>query len=123
MRGAPLVGVDYRWIDTETLRTHIETRISDAGRTLARLALATGKPDLAVWAARQALTADPLDETTAAVSLQAAAATGTPGAVRNQWPAITRTLNAHGLEPTPQLADIYQQLTATTGTRSAGASR
>ncbi len=111
--GPPLTGAgnSYAWVDTEGLRTHIERAISAAARTLAGLAQDAGEPELARWAACQALLANPLDESAAAALLRAAAASGQPGAARNAYAAITRDLAAHDVTPSPELQAIYEQLT------------
>jgi hypothetical protein len=64
----------------------------------------TGQAELALWAARQGLAANPLDETLAIDAITAAAATGRPGAARTEATGIRRLLTARGVTPGAELA-------------------
>ncbi len=79
VRGAPFEGVtagSFAWAWSELWVARIETAVVDSARRAASLALASGDPDIARWAALQGLLAVPNDHQLWMASLQAAATRG-----------------------------------------------
>lgn len=103
-------GPGYSWIDHEDLRSNAERTATTAANNLARLALAADQPRLALWAARQGLRANPIEQALAAPAIAAAKRCGRNPALRAQWTSIIRTLQAHGIEPDPDLTAHYRRL-------------
>lgn len=111
IRGEPFdTPGQYGWVDKEDLRNQIEVATAGTARRVARTAVGGGHTQLAVWAIRQALLANPLDEALAAESLDAANATGVIGAVQSEWTKVVRRLQARKVQPSPELEAHYQKI-------------
>jgi len=101
---------EYSWVDRENLRSYAEKAATGAAQHLARLALAVDQPKLALWAARQGLRAEPVDQAVAATALIAAKRAGTNLALRAEKTTINRILEATDAEPSVELENLYRKL-------------
>lgn len=100
----------YAWVDKEGLGSDAEKLATRTAHNLARLALGADRPQLALWAARQGMQADPYDQTLINPAITAAKRCGRNPALRAEWTAITRKLKALGVEIDPELIDLYRRL-------------
>jgi len=107
--GAPFADTDYRWVVADNLVATITTQIRSATLRLCELSAGTN-PELERWACHQGLLANPADQTLAASALGAAAATGSPGALANEWAATRSRLGSVGADIDPSLRAHHRRL-------------
>jgi len=101
----------YGWVDHEGLRDAIEADVTAAVTRLANLATAVGDADLAGWAARQGLLANPIS---AALTDAALAAVATdPERLAEQWRSTRRRYTANRIPVPDQLTRRYPPPTGT----------
>lgn len=112
--GAPFADTDYRWMLTDNVVATITTQIRSATLRLCELSAGTN-PELERWACHQALLANPADQTLAASALSAAAATGSPGALADEWATTLSRLGSLGADIDPTLHAHHRRLWAEEG--------
>ena len=112
IRGRPLEGCYYWWIDTPLLET-IRATLTDAAELLAEEELAAGNPTGAGRAARKGLVADPAAEQLWRVLMRAEHAAGNSAGIHDAWTGCLRELAAFDadLEPHPDTITLYRTLT------------
>lgn len=107
--GVPFADTDYRWVVSDNLVATITTQIRSATLRLCELSAGTNS-ELELWACRQALLANPADQTLAASALSAAAATRSPGALADEWATTLSRLGSVGADIDPTLHAHHRRL-------------
>ncbi|WP_395110242.1 LysM peptidoglycan-binding domain-containing protein [Actinomadura sp. SCN-SB] len=121
VRGRPLEGAYYWWIDTPLLET-MRATIVDAAELLADLELAAGHPAGAARAAHKGLIADPAAEQLWRMKMRAEHAAGNSAGVHDAWSACLHelaTIDAD-LEPHPDTVALYRTLTGKPSSTASG---
>lgn len=106
--GPVLDGATYDWVNDPAVVT-LTAQLTDTAAWVAATVLLTN-PALARWACHQALAADPTHHGLNHHTLDAARASGQPGALDDEWRAVQHRYTAADLEPGPDLEEHYQRL-------------
>ncbi len=119
VRGAPLLGSNYRWADDEALTSSLTLSVVDAARDLAESALRSGDDMAVLRAAAAGLSVLPGHEELIALRLRAHHAAGRHAALRSEWEAYSRAALADGWVsgPAPWIAELVDELLATRAVR------
>ena len=124
LRGEPLAGVYYRWLDPFTAE-EMRCAVTDAATVLASLELAAGNPAAARRAARTGLRARPEAEQLWRLVMRAEDADGNTVGVYAAWRGCLAAVAAvaPGAGPHPDTAALFRELLSRPAARSAGSGR
>lgn len=112
VRGAPLLGANYRWADDEALTSSLTLLVVDAARDLGEVCLRSGDHAAVLQATAVGLGVLPGHEELVALRLRAHHAAGALAALRAEWESYCRAveLDSWSTGPAPWLAELAHDL-------------
>lgn len=112
VRGAPLLGANYRWADDEAVTSSLTLLVVDAARDLGEICLRSGDTDAVLQATAVGLGVLPGHEELVALRLRAHHAAGAHAALRAEWESYCRAvgLDSWSTGPAPWLAELAGRL-------------